>query len=276
MTRTKPHTITVQQFEEIMSLAADMASSDQDGGINSDMLANYPFMMHSDLNRSERHYVQRAMDQLRQDRADAKADARREASRICMARYWSRQRALYSAQTPEYRSQFTQLGHPRKALGPNGAITRLIRETTKYRNLSEVRSAVQRGEITHGSLPTQLQQRIPKSTGTGNGINHKKQYGETLEQMGKRLGISREAVRTRIQRWGSPEHSAKPSRVLSERTYSSPTSFISARLLRVWGYDSITQLAQQPDSELLGLWAFGPNKLKRLRALYPTHTEVAL
>ena len=275
MTRTKPHTITVPQFEEIMSLAAEMASSDQDGHTNSDMLANEPFMMHHDLNRSERHYIQRAMDQLRQDKVEAKADAKREASRINMDRYWTRQRALYRAQPPEYRSQFTQLGHPRKVLGPNGAITRLIRETTKYRNLSEVRTAVRQGEIQHESLPTQLQQRIYKSTGTGTGINHKTQYGETLSQMGKRLGISREAVRLRILRWGSPEHHARPSRVLSERNLSSPTSFISARLLRAWGYDSLEQLAQLRDSELLALWSFGPNKLKRLRALYPAPQEAA-
>ena len=39
---------------------------------------------------------------------------------------------------------------------------------------------------------------------------HKIHYGESLAQMGQRLGISREAVRRRIKQWGSPEHSARP------------------------------------------------------------------
>jgi len=103
-------------------------------------------------------------------------------------------------------------------------------------------------------------------------MNHKKQYGESLQQMGKRLGITKEAVRRRILRWGSPEHSACPIKVPGERTYSSPTSFISARKLRYWGYDSLAQLAQQSDREILGLYHMSPRLLKMLRALYPTHT----
>ena len=100
---------------------------------------------------------------------------------------------------------------------------------------------------------------------------HKIHYGESLAQMGKRLGISREAVRLRIKRWGSPEHSARPIYHKGQRTNATPT--ISARMLRVWGYDSITQLAQQPDSELLRLWSFGHRRLARLRQLYPIENK---
>lgn len=103
-------------------------------------------------------------------------------------------------------------------------------------------------------------------------MSHKDQYGETLIEMGKRLGISREAVRLRIQRWGSPEYSAKPPRGYIQKTHC-PTSFIGARMLRVWGYDSVAQLAQLKDKELLRLWSFGPRRLKRLRALYPAPQE---
>lgn len=188
------------------------------------------------------------------------------AQRQAMARYLAKRRAWYEAQPAEYRERFTQTGKPRH-LPP---ITRLVRDTTKYRNLQQLITAVQQGEITRESLSPQLQQWI--YPGCGNGFKHKDQYGESLEQMGKRLGISREAVRLRILRWGSPEHSAKPPRGWIQKTHC-PTSFISARMLRVWGYDSVAQLAQLKDSELLRLWSFGPNRLKRLRALYPAPQE---
>ena len=189
------------------------------------------------------------------------------AQRRALERYFAKQRAWYRAQPLEHRLRFTRGGKPRK----KGALDMLIRDTTKYRNLGEVRTAVQNHEITHGSLPPPLQQRI--HPGTGNGQKHKDQYGESLEQMGKRLGISKEAVRMRIIRWGSPEHSAKPKRVLGQKTYASPTSFISARKLRCWGYDSLAQLAQQSDNEILKLYHMSPRLLKMLRALYPSSTS---
>lgn len=197
------------------------------------------------------------------------------AQRKAMDRYLAKRRAWYEAQPAEYRERFTQNGQPRKVTSPNASITRLVRETTKYRTLQQLITAVKNHEITRESLPPQLQQRIYPGTGNGRDCRHKDQYGESLEQMGKRLGISREAVRTRILRWGSPEHHARPQRVLGQKTYSSPTSFISARLLRVWGYDSLEQLAQLRDSELLALWSFGPHRLKKLRALYPPSQEPA-
>ena len=41
-----------------------------------------------------------------------------------------------------------------------------------------------------------------------NNIDHKKIQGETLENIGRRLGISREAVRVRIQKHGTAEPQA--------------------------------------------------------------------
>ena len=202
----------------------------------------------------------------------ARTPAQREARRNWAAKHHAKLRAWYLAQPAEYRDRFTQLGSPRREVGRLTELTRFIRETTKYRNLVQVRSAVQRGEITWGSLPPRLQQKISRGTGTGTGIDHKKQYGESLEQMGRRLGISREAVRTRLTRWGSPEHRPPCE---GPRTNAVTPDFISAHMLRVWGYDSIAQLAQLSDSELLELWSFGPHRLARLRQLYPAHTAEA-
>jgi len=64
MTKTQ-HEMTANDIEEILDLAADMASKDQDSGINSGMLDNHPYMLTSyALNYSEKHYVQKALDQL--------------------------------------------------------------------------------------------------------------------------------------------------------------------------------------------------------------------
>jgi hypothetical protein len=125
------------------------------------------------------------------------------ALREAQKKYNDKKRARYRAQPLEHRLRFTLLGLPRKAASHNPALSTLILKTTKYRNLSQVRTAVRQGEITRESLPIQLQHKIP--AGTGLGFKHKKQYGESLIEMGKRLGISREAVRLRILRSGSPE-----------------------------------------------------------------------
>lgn len=132
------------------------------------------------------------------------------AQREAQQRYWHKRRARYRAQPLEHRLRFTLQGLPRKRASHNPALNRLILKTTKYKNLSQVRTAVRQGEIQHGSLPPQLQHKIPK--GTGLGFKHKNQYGESLIEMGKRLGITKEAVRLRILRSGSPEHSARPIR----------------------------------------------------------------
>ncbi len=50
--------------EEIMSLAAELAGKDEEGGLNSDMLENEPFMLFHGFNHTERHYVKRALEQL--------------------------------------------------------------------------------------------------------------------------------------------------------------------------------------------------------------------
>jgi hypothetical protein len=199
----------------------------------------------------------------------------RQTSKEAQKKYNDKRRARYLAQPAEYREQFNWQGRPfgpiRKAVLET---SRLIRTTTKYRTLKEVRSAVLRGEIAWESLSPQLQQRIPAGTGRGRTKlwRHKIHYGESLNQMGQRLGITREAVRRRIQRWGSPENSARPYQEGQRKNAVTP-NFISARMLRVWGYDSITQLAQQPDSELLGLWSFGHRRLAKLRQLYPIENK---
>jgi hypothetical protein len=113
--------------------------------------------------------------------------------------------------------------------------------------------------------------------GTGRfNTKHKDQWGETLEQMGKRLGISREAVRIRIRVWGSPEP-IKTLKRPGEKHYINSKSFISPRRLFVWGYESLEQLAQETDHKLLRLSGMGPHKLALLRAHFPqvdTNTEV--
>jgi len=64
MTKTQ-HEMTANDIEEILDLAADMASRDEDSGINSDMLGTNPYMLTSyALNYSEKHYIQKALDQL--------------------------------------------------------------------------------------------------------------------------------------------------------------------------------------------------------------------
>jgi len=62
MTKTQ-HKMTAHDIEEILDLAADMASRDQDSGINSDMLECHPFQLYTALNPSEKHYIQKALDQ---------------------------------------------------------------------------------------------------------------------------------------------------------------------------------------------------------------------
>ena len=196
------------------------------------------------------------------------------ALRASQKRYNDKKRARYRAQPAEYRERFNWLGQPRTSLGKEKLeISKLVRNTTKYRTLGEVRSAVQRGEIIWESLPPRLQQKIPMNTGRGPATlwRHKIQYGESLNQMGRRLGISREAVRIRIRRWGTPEPLA------GDRHRANSRSFISPRKLYVWGYQSLEQLAQEPDHKLLRLTGMGPKKLAQLRTHFlsvdTNHTE---
>lgn len=65
MTQTTQHKMTADDIEEILDLAAELASRDEDEDINSDMLGTNPYMLTSyALNYSEKHYIQKALDQL--------------------------------------------------------------------------------------------------------------------------------------------------------------------------------------------------------------------
>ena len=65
MTKTTQHKMTANDIEEILDLAAELASRDEDEDINSDMLGTNPYTLPSyALNHSEKHYIQKALDQL--------------------------------------------------------------------------------------------------------------------------------------------------------------------------------------------------------------------
>ena len=171
----------------------------------------------------------------------------------------AKRRAWYHQQPQEYRDRFTQTGLPRKY-----SKTQVIRRLTPYRTLGEMTSAVRNGLILAESLPLQVQPMIPPSAGRGSKNRHRLQWGESLAQMGRRLGITREAVRQRILRYGTPE--TPPPH---DRSRAQDHDMIRTRLLTRWGFTSLEQLAQQSDKALLALWRMSPRKLERLRQQFP-------
>jgi len=199
------------------------------------------------------------------------------ALRAAQKRYHDKARQRYRDKGAEYTASHTLAGTPRKCMGRHQGLTGLVRAITKYRTWGALKNAVRQGEISHEQVPSPLREKIPPGLGTGRSITkHKEQWGETLEQMGKRLGISKEAVRIRIRVWGSPEP-VKALKQPGEKHYVNSKSFISPRRLYVWGYQSLEQLAQETDHKLLRLSGMGPKKLALLRAHFPqvdTNTEV--
>jgi hypothetical protein len=170
--------------------------------------------------------------------------------------------AWYRAQPLEYRKKFTQQGRPRQTLG--GTYSPEIRAWNPvYHSINQIKSAVRSGVLAHDSLPAPLRDLVPDPHRVPDFHRFKKKYGETLEQMGQRLGISRERVRQRFARYGTAEPAA-----IAKLQQQGSSFRVGAKILVRAGVSSMEELASWPNHKILNIQGMSVKKLAQLRKLY--------